>query len=459
MPRSMLEANRLREIPPYENCPRSPRLSILRTSKYLHDEVSEELCRQRIISLSVDACCLDPEVQNSDLLFKSLRWPGYRLLPWGRLKAIRIVISGPTRSAEYYEFSACVISAFHQMEELVSVLSTTRKLPTMLIEFPLSDTCTWLPGLGKDGMASCLPIFNAVSRQYSRSIDLILSPLRRLRHVHRVHLELPKGFERFDCEFDIPKPLESLMTIPHGFESLQETAAMESVLDAHDLLCDLYLDDLYGSKAGQLRVLRLMRWDAYLKKTEQQFKTCRSLRHDLKLAAWEMLHERKIIHKRLTYGISLEETLRKISKHYPDGLPRLSYMKTSDHWRGSVTKYCLQFASYGKVIRRKVSQERVRGRARIAESTDEVYAPWDVLESEPKWKTLHNRHLHRMCTPCRCYRMPSGTGRKKIRASWSTDRLSPSCLSSLATSNLDGQVLEGSWFTLLVDYGCEREIN
>ena len=73
MPRSMLEADRLRETPPYENWPRSPRLSILQTSLYLYDEVSKELYRRRIILLSVDACCLDAEVQSSDLLFKSLR--------------------------------------------------------------------------------------------------------------------------------------------------------------------------------------------------------------------------------------------------------------------------------------------------------------------------------------------------------------------------------------------------
>ena len=334
----------------------------------------------------------------------------------------------------------------------MSALYATRKLPSILIEFPPSDRCTWLPGQGKDCGLSYTPLFNADSRQYLRAVDLILSPLRRLRNVHCVHLNLPKNFERFDCEFDVPKPLESLITTPHGTESFQEMEAMKSVLDALDLLCDLSFDNLYGPKASQLRILRLMRRDVYLRKTEQQFKTYRSLLPDLKLAAWEMLQMRKKIHERLTYGISLDETLRNISENYPDGLPGLSYLAyLIPGWRGGVTQHCLQFASYGYVFRPRISRERVRGRARISESTDSAYAPWDVLESKPKWEKLHNRHLHRTCTPCGCYRKPSGTGRKKIRASWSTDRLSPNCLSSLATSNLDGQLLEGSWLRCSVN--------
>ena len=425
MPRPMLEVDRLSEnqIPPYEDWPRSPRLSILQTSRFLHNEVSKELYGQRTVSLSVDACRLDAEVQCPDLLFRSLRWPGYQLLPWGRLKAIKILISGPIDSADYHEFCACVISALHQMEDLVSALSATRKLPTMMIEFPFSHTCDWLPGEGKSRRSLTMPIFNACSRQYLRSIDLILSPLRRLRNVHQVHLMLPKGFERFDCEFDIPKPLESLMTTPHGIESLREVEAMETVLDALDMLSDLCLDELSGPKAGQLRILRLMRWDEYFKKTKQQFKRCRSLLPDLKLAAWEMLQMREQIHKQLAYKTSSEETLKNIHECFPNGLSRLSKERYRlQGWRGSVTQQCLLFASYDKVVFPRNSRQHVRGRAQISDSADTVDSPWDTAESKREWKKLPNRHLHRSWTPCGCYRKPPGTGRKRVRASWSTDR-------------------------------------
>jgi hypothetical protein len=240
-------------------------LGILRTCHFLRDEVSANIYNKVVLTfhLSPRVC---PDIGSWLYLTTSVgaRWnihpnkaqfDHFRVLPYKRLKAIKIEIEAPSQ-----EDPGQVVLLWTKIQDLMELLSQAEEFPS--IDIYLRETnASW----ATNGTAhKTVPIDpeHLHEDEYVPDIEVVLIPLCKLRNVRTVSIHVPKGFVTGNhLLYHIGRQMEtaeSFGRVRNG--DVWDDAEVQKALELTQFQLDEALDELPGTTANFMRVERLGRW-------------------------------------------------------------------------------------------------------------------------------------------------------------------------------------------------------
>jgi hypothetical protein len=240
-------------------------LGILRTCHFLRDEVSANIYNKVVLTfhLSPRVC---PETESWLYLTTSVdaRWnihpnkaqfDHFRVLPYKRLKAIKIEIEAPSQ-----EDPGQVVLLWTKIQDLMELLSQAEEFPS--IDIYLRETnASW----ATNGTAhKTVPIDpeHLDEDEYVPDIEVVLMPLCKLRNVRTASIHVPKGFVTGNhLLYHIGRQMEtaeSFGRVRNG--DVWDDAEVQKALELTQFQLDEALDELPGTTANFMRVERLGRW-------------------------------------------------------------------------------------------------------------------------------------------------------------------------------------------------------
>ncbi len=274
--------------PSDESYPRKRCLGILATSRQVYREIRRELYTNRIITFHISpnservsgkpSCelstinisdqlgshwCLHPRYHKSRK-HQDPNMSSWEQLPYRKLKGVNfeLLATDPGNPGE-------LLQMWNKLCWLLDMMRHVKGFPKVEIRVAESPVRKWCVN---GELTHSLPQAPLQLRQKSSDLEILLSPLRRLRHVQQIELKLPfppkpNPLDPFISEIS----LHVVSQEPFGCQTGEEEDMTDILIaieqDTWTVWLDLLLDTLPGPSAQDAHTDRLRNWSIHYEST------------------------------------------------------------------------------------------------------------------------------------------------------------------------------------------------